>query len=344
MLRQPSLQNLAWFILFSCGCVQSGGRVDPPAILTGQIMGTYYRVTIAENLPPPKLDHLATFVEGKLTRINHLMSTYRDDSEISRFNRFESSEWFDVSSETAFVVSKALEIYEASNGRFDITVSPLVELWGFGKDKERDKPPSHVEIKKALESIGSHHLHVRLEPPAIRKAIPTLEIDLSAIAKGFAVDLVSKELRAKGITSYLVDIGGEIRAGGAKAADRPWKVAIESPVSNGETVKTLPLVGRSLATSGSYRNFFESHGNLYSHTIDPKTGYPVNHATVSVSVIAKDCLVADAWATAFMIFSAEESLDLADRLKIAVFLIQGDDTGLTELQSKQFARLTNNVP
>ena len=344
MLRQPSLQNLAWFVLFSCGCVQSGGRVDPPAILTGQIMGTYYRVTIAENLPPPKLDHLATFVEGKLTRINHLMSTYRDDSEISRFNRFESSEWFDVSSETAFVVSKALEIYEASNGRFDITVSPLVELWGFGKDKERDKPPSHVEIKKALESIGSHHLHVRLEPPAIRKAIPTLEIDLSAIAKGFAVDLVSKELRAKGITSYLVDIGGEIRAGGAKAADRPWKVAIESPVSNGETVKTLPLVGRSLATSGSYRNFFESHGNLYSHTIDPKTGYPVNHATVSVSVIAKDCLVADAWATAFMIFSAEESLDLADRLKIAVFLIQGDDTGLTELQSKQFARLTNNVP
>lgn len=344
MLRQPSLQNLTWFVLFSYGCVQSGGRIDPPVILTGQIMGTYYRVTIAENLPPPKLDHLAILVEDKLTRINHLMSTYRDDSEISRFNRFESDEWFDVSSETAFVVSKALEIYEASNGSFDITVSPLVELWGFGKDKERDKPPPHLEIEKALESIGSQHLHVRLEPPAIRKAIPKLKLDLSAIAKGFAVDLVSKELRAKGITSYLVDIGGEIRASGAKAANRPWRVAIESPVSNGETVKTLPLVGRSLATSGSYRNFFEFQGNLYSHTIDPQTGYPVDHTTVSVSVIAKDCLIADAWATAFMILPAEESLVLADQLKIPVFMIQRDGRGSTELQSKQFARLTNYVP
>ena len=341
MFRRLSLHNLIWFVFFSYGCVQTEGRVDPPSVLTGRIMGTYYRVTFAENLSPRKLDQLANVVEKKLTHINRLMSTYRDDSEISRFNRFEKKEWFDISKETAFVVSKALEIHEASGGRFDITVSPLVELWGFGKIKERDKPPAHAEIEQALRSIGSQNLKVRLEPPAIRKAIPELEIDLSAIAKGFAVDLVFKELQAKGITNFLVDIGGEIRASGSKTADQPWQVAIESPVSPGEILKTLPLVGGSLATSGNYRNFFEFQGNRYSHTIDPQTGYPAKHSIVSVSVIANDCLVADAWATAFMISSAEESLDLAEQLKIAALIIQSGDTGSTEFQSKQFSRLTN---
>jgi len=289
-------------------------------------MGTTYHVRVVQaELPPQHVAGLRDSVAKALQRVNDLMSTYDPSSELSRFNACESTKAFPVSDDTAAVIRVALETSKQSEGAFDVTVGPLVELWGFGSKGRRTEPPPAAAIAKCLPSVGSHHLHL-LPGPALRKDVPELHVDLSAVAKGFGVDKTAEALESRGITRYLVEVGGECRARGANERGEVWRVGIDRPVAGNlpgaDLEKVLALKDASLATSGDYRNFFEWKGKRYSHTLDPHTGWPVPNALASVSVVAKTCVVADGMATALMALGPDRGLALAeDRPGVDALLI-----------------------
>lgn len=289
-------------------------------------MGTYYSVTIAN--PPPELaEDWRERIDGELRRVNDQMSTYLKSSEISRFNDSSSLDWFAVSEETAMVVATAQEISAATDGAFDVTVGPLVDAWSFGPTKKTARPPSEAEIEALRKVVGYKHLEVRREPPALRKKIPELRVDLSAIAKGHGVDRILALLVDLGCEHVFVDIGGEDRAIGHRG-DRAWRVAIEDPNDEQrEYHVAIELTDRAIATSGDYRNFFEFEGKRYSHTIDPRSGRPIDHGVASVSVIANDCMTADAWATALTVVGSEQGLELARRFNLAVRIVERQADG-----------------
>jgi thiamine biosynthesis lipoprotein len=306
-------------------------------------MGTYYRVTLPILPEGMQEGALQASVESQLERIDALMSTYRDDSEISRFNRSRETTWFPVSIDTATVVTAALDVFAESHGAFDITVAPLVDLWGFGPGNGEAKIPGKRQIQDLLETIGSRHLEVRLTPPALRKHREALQIDLSGIAKGFAVDSLATELENLGLRNYLVDIGGEMRAAGHKANQTPWNIAIERPTVNQRGIQTtLPLRDIAIATSGDYRNCFDVDGQRYSHEIDPRNGRPIRHQLVSVTVLDPSCMRADAWATALIVLGPDQGKALAERSGLPVFLIVNADPGFEEIESSAFAALPHS--
>jgi thiamine biosynthesis lipoprotein len=277
-------------------------------------------------------------VDSRLDAINRQMSTYLPDSEISRFNRYADDGWFDVSPETALVVDAALDISRKTNGAFDITVGPLVNLWNFGPNRQPSRIPSPDEIAAAKSRVGYERVAVRREPPALRKSRPDVYLDLSAIAEGFAVDEVAALLDRHGVRGYLVDIGGEMRARGHKPDGTLWRIGIERPLRSAREIhRVLALADCALATSGDYRNYFEWQGRYYSHEIDPSTGWPVNHALASASVLADQCMTADAWATALMVLGPERALEFANRQKLDVLLIMRDGDGFIEKATTGFA-------
>ena len=278
-------------------------------------------------------DTMAAAIAEELESVNRRMSTYQPDSEVSQFNRATTIDWQPVSVETAQVVQRAIELSRASDGAFDITVAPLVNLWSFGPDGAPEELPSDEAIQQALANVGYTALDVRLDPPALRKSKPQLTIDLSAIAKGFAVDQVARRLEQLGAADYLVEVGGEVRTLGHNPRDRDWMLGIEEPIPAMRVADySVPLSGKSLATSGDYRNFFVVDGQTYSHTIDPAQGRPVSHSMHSVSVIADDCMTADAWATALMVLGPDQVQPYAKKANIEVFWITsklGDDNSRT---------------
>ena len=251
------------------------------------------------------------------------MSTYIKRSEISRFNTSDSTDWFSVSPETAKVVAAALDISKKTKGAFDITVAPLVNLWSFGPERRERAVPSDEAISAAREQIGYRHLHVQLDPPAIRKDKASLSIDLSSIAKGHGVDRVVAKLGSFGCNNVFVNIGGEIAATGDKGNGVPWMAGVERP---DELMTVLlfpvPVEGEAIATSGDYRNFFPEDGVRYSHTIDPRTGRPVTHNVATVSVVAENCMLADAWATALNVLGPDEGVKLANELNLDTYMLQ----------------------
>ncbi|WP_284202390.1 FAD:protein FMN transferase [Psychromonas marina] len=317
-----ALIGLAFFI---SSCSQPEQKI---VILEGSTMGTYYRVTMVLDPALQKdVDHtdtqLQTEIDKKLELVNDQMSTYRPDSELSRFNKAQAS--LTVSPETAYVVQASLTLFEQSQGAFDVTVGPLVNLWGFGPDKKPTKVPSTEVIQSRQKFVGSQYLSIRGN--TLYKTIPELYVDLSSIAKGYGVDVVAEYLQEIGINNYLVDIGGELRAKGKKPGNKQWTLAIERP-SAGQNVQRLIQVGdNSIATSGDYRNYYEYDGIRYSHTIDPKTGKPINHKLVSVTVIHESSMMADALATAITVLGPEDGFVFAEKNNLAVFLIvkQGDE-------------------
>jgi thiamine biosynthesis lipoprotein len=296
----------------------------PPASwkIEGRTMGTTFCVTLADpdgrrGGAAPDLAPVAAEIEAALEDVARQMSTYRPDSEISRFNASPSTDPTPVSEGFAKVVSRALEIYRLSGGRYDVTVAPLVQLWGFGPAVPRESPPADEEIQAALAAVGSDKLEARLDPPALRKLDPAVRIDLNSIAPGYAVDLLCEILDRRGFDGYLVDIGGEFRARGRGPNGAPWRVGVERPergAAPGATVQeVVELRDEALATSGDYRAYFEFGGVQYSHTIDPTTGRPVVHNLASVTIVAPDCMTADALATAVLALGPEEGARLVER-------------------------------
>jgi thiamine biosynthesis lipoprotein len=290
--------------------------------LAGSTMGTTYAVKLSD---PPRnvaLETLQADLDRRLERLNDLMSTYRKDSELSRFNRHRDDDWFAVSEETVEVATAALAISRLTDGAFDVTVGPLVNLWNFGPDPQPDRFPTEAEIDRERQRVGYRRLEVRQNPPALRKTHPDLQLDFSAIAKGYAVDVLARRLTALGVTGFMVEIGGEIRTQGRKPDGQPWRIGIEKPIPGKRSVReVVALSGESLAVSGDYRNFFEKDGRRYAHGIDPHTGRPVEHNLASVSVIADECMTADAWATALLIVGPDAALRLAREQTLDVLLI-----------------------
>jgi thiamine biosynthesis lipoprotein len=317
------------------GC--SEGRQRQTLRLQGETMGTTWSVQVVE--PPADLDSAAleSRIRTRLDAVNAQMSTYDPDSELSRFNRTSSRDWLPVSAGLAKVVALASEISGLSSGAFDVTVGPLVNLWGFGPGAVRADLPSKGDVDDALARVGHEHLAVRQSKPALRKSTTGLYVDLSAIAKGYGVDELVGVLESLGLTDYLVEIGGELRGRGLNATGQPWRIAIERPDAGvREVFAVVPLRDLAMATSGDYRNFFEVDGQHYSHTIDPSTGWPVRHRLASVTVLDGSCARADALATALLVLGPDRGLELAERLGIAAMLILREDDGYRTIASRAF--------
>ncbi len=324
VLNRYLLFFLLTFILSACDSTPEKQLTQ----LSGQTMGTYYRVSLVID-EKIKESGLQAAIEDLLSQINQQMSTYLPDSEISQFNQSESTEWFAVSDDFALVSGKAKEIYQHTKGKFDPTLGPLINLWSFGADQRPTKIPTAQDLEQVAQKFGSNHLEIQLEPAALKKSIPDLNLNLSAIAKGFAVDELAELLESNKIENFLIDIGGELRSKGMNQQGQSWRVAIEkpNPGENQSVQQVVSITDKSIATSGSYRNFFEENGVRYSHIIDPQTYQPIEHKLVSVSVIADNCMTADGYATALMVLGPELGYDFALQYGLAVYMIekQGDE-------------------
>jgi thiamine biosynthesis lipoprotein len=317
-------------------------RVAPPAAanprgalraLGGPTMGTTWSVKLVAE-QACDIGALRRGVEACLARVVAEMSTWQPDSAISRFNRAPAGSWHALPEAFFAVLDHALALARATEGAYDPTLGALVDLWGFGPKGRRDTPPPGEAIEAARRSGGWSR--VVLDKAARRARQPGgLALDLSSIAKGYAVDLLAEYLLAAGVDSFLVEIGGELRGQGLKPDGSPWLVALENPGA-AMPVTVAALHRRSVATSGDYRRFFARNGRRYAHTIDPRTGCPLANGVASVTVLHRRCMEADALATALSVLGAERGVDFARRNHVAARLVIRGARGLEERTSPEF--------
>ncbi len=332
-------------LLAVTACNPSQPRAEE-AIFQGPTMGTRYTVkVVAEGLVGGRHDEVLALIEERLEEVDGRMSTYLRDSELSRFNAWREESPFPFSAETLEVLTLALEVSRSSGGAFDATVAPLVAAWGFGPSERLPAAPSEEELDRLRQHIGYEKLEL-VAGQGLRKLDPAVSCDLNAIAKGYAVDRIAAALLGAGLTDFMVEVGGEVRTAGKNAFGVAWRIGIEAPRQGVRRLHTMvSLSGVALATSGDYRNFYEVDGKRYSHTIDPRTGRPVEHAGASVSVIAEDCAVADAWATALLVLGPEEGYELAVARGMKVlFLIYEPDGGVSEIATPSFEAHRREAP
>lgn len=305
----PLLHKISFCAIIFVLLLSSCRHANKPVLVkfTGETQGTYYAITYYAN----DSINLQAAVDSILHRFDSTASTYKPNSIISRINNNDTSARADKMFGVIF--HKAKDVSEKTDGAFDITVGPLVYAWGFGLSN-RMKMDQH-RIDSLLQFVGYHK--VKLIDDKLIKEDPRIRIDYNAIAQGYAVDVVASFFDAKAIKSYLIDIGGEVLARHTKPGGEKWNVAIEMPTKKADDKRTIQAVvslqDMAISTSGSYRKFYEENGIRYSHTIDPATGYPVKHSTLSVSVIAKDCMTADAYATAYMVMGVEKGKEFLQK-------------------------------
>lgn len=289
----------------------------------GLIFGTMYSITY-EHDKSLKLD-----IDKRLLLFDASLSMFNDTSVISRINQNE-----DVIADSLFVnvFRQAMKISESTDGSFDITVAPLVNAWGFGFTKSENANPDKAKIDSLLQIVGWQKVHLTPEGKVVKQD-PRITLDCSAIAKGYAVDVIANLLRGEGVQNFMVDIGGEVVVSGANPSGELWRIGIskpdDDPESRNQDLQTiLKITNSGIATSGNYRNFYFRDGMKYAHTIDPKTGYPVQHSILSSTVIAKDCMTADAYATAFMVMGLERASALVEQhSELEAYFIYGDENG-----------------
>ena len=337
---------LIFFAILASGCDTAKTEIRKELRhFSGATMGTSYSVRVVVDASSDSssfdLESVKQKVDQRLREINRMMSTYDPKSELSRFNQSQSADWFPVSNETAQVVAFALKVAADSQGAFDPTVGPAVNLWGFGPGKNRELPPSEAEIAAALKQIGYTKLQARKNPPALKKSQSDLYVDLSAIAKGFGVDDISRLLEKLGFPNSMVEIGGEVRTRGSKPGNAPWRIGVEKPDTQGRKLQEIfELHDSALATSGDYRNFFERAGVRYSHTINPATARPVQHHLATVSVMAEECLEADALATTLLVMGDRVGYDWSVKRNIAALFLVREGDQLTRRATPRFEELT----
>lgn len=300
----------------------------------GRALGTSYNVRfVGTELEVRKYQ---SGVDKVLEEINESMSTYLPDSELNQFNDHIGTDWFEISEQLGDVLQLSHQISELSGGAFDVTVGPLVDLWGFGPEARREQIPEPQVLNAVFSEIGYTELQLSENASKVKKLRPR-RIDLSAIAKGYSVDKIADYLSGQGVDNFLIEVGGEMRLKGVKPGNEKWRVAIETPESGARGIfKILPITDVAIATSGDYRNYFEIDGVRYSHTIDPSTGYPIKHNLASITVITTDCASADAWATAMMVMGTKRSLELAEQLNLAIFLIEKSGNEFIEYSSSAY--------
>jgi FAD:protein FMN transferase len=343
----PKKDKYYWislFLLVALSACDQTAQQKPQAYpynAVGMSMGTSYNIKaskLPEALTPAEINRQ---VKETLDKVNGQMSTYQKDSELSLFNQNTSTDWVKVSPELYGVIKEALKISQLSNGLFDVTVGPLVNLWGFGPEEMTTNPPDDAVVKEKLNQIGYQHLKLKEDGTAVKKDMPNVYVDLSGIAKGYGVDQVAALLEHLGVIDYMVEIGGEIRVKGKNNQGQPWQIAVEKPTTERRMIeKILAMTDTGMATSGDYRNYFEVEGVRFSHTIDPRTGRPINHKLASVTVLSETSMEADGLATAFMVLGPEEGYKFAEQNHIAAFFIIKSDQGFDEKMSTAFIEST----
>jgi thiamine biosynthesis lipoprotein len=304
-------------------------------------MGTTFDIKVVAPDDERGFTLLQENVEDVLNRVNKHMSTWQPDSELSMFNDSPSTDWIDASEEFCRVIQAALQVSDFTGGAFDITVGPLVNLWGFGPGNSiRLSPPADELIAATREQVGYQQLQADCSLPAVRKSRPDIYVDLSGYAKGYAVDQLADMLDEQGMTNYLVEVGGELRMRGHNASNADWAVAVEKPADFERAVQSVVhLTDQAMATSGDYRNFFQFEGQRYSHTIDSRTGKPVAHAAAAVTVVAETAALADGLATALLVLGPEEGFEFAERKQIAAYFLLRKDEAIEEKVTTMFASL-----
>ncbi len=309
--------------------------------LSGPTMGTTYNIKYVEKDGIPSPEDLHKEIDRLLEQVNDQMSTYRKNSELSRFNQYQGTEPFEVSPQTATVVREAIRLNKVTLGVLDVTVGPLVNLWGFGPEARPEVVPTDEELAKRMADVGIQHLSV--EGNSLKKDLPHLYVDLSTIAKGWGVDVVANYIQSLGIDNYMVEVGGEIRLKGVNGENVPWRIAVEKPTVDERSIQEIIQPGEyAIATSGDYRNYFERDGVRYSHIIDPHTGRPINNHVVSVTVLDKSCMTADGLATGLMVLGEEKGIEVAEKHNIPVFMIVKTKDGFQEYASSAFKPFLNH--
>ena len=320
-----------WNILIAVGLsVVTSCSWDDYSVINGSTMGTYYSITArcAQNLHSRDIEEI-------LGRLNGMFSTYDSESTVSRVNDSIVGEWIAVEAEFVELIDRALKFSQVSQGAFDITILELVDLWGFGPSGVSNIP-EHEDISEILQHVGYSNVFTRQSPPSVLKQTP-LKLDFSGIAKGFAVDTLAGYLSKQLCTDFLVDIGGEIRTVGTSPKGQDWTIGVENPDDPSTIAMVLAVSNSSIASSGEYRNYRLHEGRKYGHVIDPRTGWPVEHNSVAVTVVADDATSADALATAFLVIGADKALPMAERDGIPVsFFVRSAKNVLKTRTTAQF--------
>ncbi len=320
--KWPAALLLAF--LFLVGCAEPKQNTDIVSF-SGVTMGTTFTVKWVDS-SDARIPVIRKEVAKALLDVNQAMSTYIADSELSQFNQLPANSEFIISEALFFVLNLAQSISFKTDGAFDVTVGPLVNLWGFGPDGRVIKAPAKAEITLLQQQVGYQKLLLKAD-----------YVDLSAIAKGYGVDVLADIMNKHHIENFLVEIGGELRSQGTKPGNQDWKIAVESPVSGERQVqKILSISNTGIATSGDYRNYFEEDGVRYSHTINPGTGRPITHKLASVTVLMPTCAEADAMDTAFMVMGEESAYAFAVKHNIDAFFIVKSDQNFIEKMTPGF--------
>lgn len=330
-----------WLVAFASLLVLAGCEKPAEQVhLSGPTMGTTYNIKYisAEGIPSPEA--LQQEIDRLLEEVNDQMSTYRKDSELSRFNQQQSSEAFHVSPQTATVVKEAIRLNGLTQGALDVTVGPLVNLWGFGPEARPEVVPTDEELAVRKAMTGIEHLSV--QGNTLKKDIPNLYVDLSTIAKGWGVDVVADYIQSQGVENFMVEVGGEMRLKGLNREGVKWRIAIEKPSTDERAIQEIIEPGdMAVATSGDYRIYFEREGVRYSHIINPQTGKPIRHRVVSVTVLDKSSMTADGLATGLMVLGEELGMQVANENNIPAFMIVKTQDGFKELASEAYKPFVN---
>lgn len=319
VLAMPSLSRRSFIFMALAVAACKRGAAD--ILLTGRTMGTSYSI-VAVNSAGVDVSELQTAIDATLRDVDIKMSNWNAASEVSAINTHATAEPFPLSADMQHLIEAAHGVHLASEGQFDITLGPLIDLWGFGAAKPSGALPTEAEIAAALVPVGQEEM-LRVENGLLHKGHPDAAMYLSAIGKGFGVDRIGDTLAQFGLTNYMVEVGGDIITSGQNAQGQPWQIAIETPDALTRSVyRIIGIKDRGMATSGDYRNYFEKDGVRYSHIIDSDTGRPITHKTASVTVLAENAMLADAWATALLALGTERGLNVAEKHQIAALFIE----------------------
>ena len=320
------------------GCDKPPAAEHPMLEIHGRTMGTFYGVKVVGDFPGGQ-QALQTQVDSLLKHYNDEISTYDPNSSLSKFNQQQTTAPFPVSQDMADIVISAVRVGQRTQGVLDVTVGPLVNLWGFGPDRRPVKIPTDAQITAARQRVGIQRLHVDVsaDHAELRKDIPNMYVDLSTVGEGFGADKIADFLESRGVHNYLVEIAGASRSRGVNAKGEPWKLAIQKPTDELDEVQAIVKPdGRAISTSGSYRNYYELNGQRYSHIIDPSTGKPITHRLVSATVITPTALEADGLDTALMVMGPEKAMAFAKQQHLAVYLVIKTDKGFKAEYSETF--------
>ncbi len=320
------------------GCDKPPAAEHPMLEIHGRTMGTFYGVKVVGDFPGGQ-QALQTQVDSLLKHYNDEISTYDPNSSLSKFNQQQTTAPFPVSQDMADIVISAVRVGQRTQGVLDVTIGPLVNLWGFGPDRRPVKIPTDAQITAARQRVGIQRLHVDVsaDHAELRKDIPNMYVDLSTVGEGFGADKIADFLESRGVHNYLVEIAGASRSRGVNAKGEPWKLAIQKPTDELDEVQAIVKPdGRAISTSGSYRNYYELNGQRYSHIIDPATGKPITHRLVSATVITPTALEADGLDTALMVMGPEKAMAFAKQQHLAVYLVIKTDKGFKAEYSETF--------